>query len=184
MKRSAGLTSAVHAPADLTSVVHAPADLTSGVHDPSDLTSGVLAPFDLTSAINAQAALTIAAPTTVCCPMGVLPPGEARTTPAPSFSPHQTRPAIPLRPTAPPRSVTPSRRVLSPAPVARQAMSNEVSSSPSRSPVSAREYGSTPCGRSSGPASTACSPNKAARFPVVSEGQVEFEPPDPEYARL
>ena len=63
-------------------------------------------------------------------------------------------------------------------------MSNEVSSSPSRSPVSAREYGSTPCGRSSGPASTACSLNRAARFPVASEGQVEFEPPGPENARL
>ena len=178
------MPSAVHAPAYLTSVVHAPTDLTSGVHTPSVLTSGVPAPFNLTSAIHAQAARTIAAPTTVCCPMGVLPPGEATTAPAPSFSPHQMRPAIPLRPTAPLRSVTPSRRVLSLAPVARQAMSNESSSSPSRSPVCAREYGSTPCGRSSGPASTACSPNKAARFPVVSEGQVEFEPPDPEYARL
>ena len=52
------------------------------------------------------------------------------------------------------------------------------------SPVSAREYGSTPRGRRSGPASTACSPMRTARFPTTPEGQVDFEPPGTEDGRL
>ena len=91
---SADLTSAVHAPADLTSAVHAPAELTSAVRDPAALTSAAHAPAVLTSSVQAPAV-----PTTVCRPLGVLPPSEARIAPAPSFSPYQTRPATPLRPT-------------------------------------------------------------------------------------
>ena len=167
---SADLAAAVGGPTDLTSAVHASADLTSAVHTSAGLTSSVHAPADLTSAVSASAV-----PTTVCCQLEDLSPGEGRNAPAPGFSLHPTRPTTPLRSTAPLRPATLSRRVPSLATVARQAMSHEGSSSPSPSPVSVRTYGSTP--RS--PASTACSPMTTARFPATPEGQVDFEPRAP-----
>ena len=134
--------------------------------------------------MHAPAGLTIGVPTTVCCAKGVLPPGWVRNALILSYSPQQTRAVAPLRKTAPFHGPSPSCRVPSLVPVARHAMSNEGCSNPSRPPVSAREYGSTPRGRRSGPASTACSPMKAARLPTTPKGQVEFEPPGTEDARL
>ena len=100
--------------------------------------------------------------------MAVSSPGGAGNASDLILPPDQT----PLH-SAPPRS-----------PHAFQAMSNDGSPSPSRTPTKEREYGTTPSSRRSGPASEDCSPLRAPIFPTTSPGQVDFESPGSGDAKL
>ena len=98
--------------------------------------------------------------------MAVSSPGGAGNASDLILPPDQT----PLH-SAPPRS-----------PHAFQAMSNDGSPSPSRTPTKEREYGTTPSSRRSGPASEDCSPLGVPRFYPL--GHIDFELPGSEDAKL